>query len=154
MAHSSALCHPADTCCICMAAGDPRIKRLQECCHISFNNIIILRGRRCFIPDALQSSPPPPHTHTRYHHHHSMLICLPCLHLSSRLSSFFFSLSSLSLFVWSFPLTCESEVILQKQERGAHTKAGLDDFPRQAALSFSVFVCFFFFCFFSQKKGI
>lgn len=42
VAHSSALCHPADTCCICMVAGDPRIKRLQECCHISFNNIIIL----------------------------------------------------------------------------------------------------------------
>lgn len=63
-----------------MAAGDPRIKRLQECCHISFNNIIILRERRCFIPDALQSSP------------HSLLICFPCPHLSSRLSSFFFSL--------------------------------------------------------------
>lgn len=43
-AHSSALCHPADICCICMAAGDPRIKRLQEYCHISFNNIIILGG--------------------------------------------------------------------------------------------------------------
>lgn len=55
VAHSSALCHPADICYICMAAGDPWIKRLQEYCHISFNNIIILWGKRCFIPDALQS---------------------------------------------------------------------------------------------------
>lgn len=54
VAHSSALCHPADICYICMAAGDPWIKRLQEYCHISFNNIIILWGKRCFIPDALQ----------------------------------------------------------------------------------------------------
>lgn len=54
-ARSSALCHPADICYICMAAGDPRIKRLQEYCHISFNNVIILEGMRCFIPGASQS---------------------------------------------------------------------------------------------------
>lgn len=53
--HSSALCHPADICYICVAAGDPWIKRLQEYCHISFNNIIILWGKRCFIPDVSQS---------------------------------------------------------------------------------------------------
>lgn len=75
VAHSSALCHPADICYICMAAGDPWIKRLQEYCHISFNNIIILWGKRCFIPGALQS--------------------LACSF--PRLSPFFFCLSSPSL---------------------------------------------------------
>lgn len=33
-----------------MAAGDPWIKRLQEYCHISFNNIIILGREAMFHP--------------------------------------------------------------------------------------------------------
>lgn len=58
VAHSSALCHPADMCYICMAAGDPWIKCLQQYCHISFNNIIILCGKQCFMPDASCAVPP------------------------------------------------------------------------------------------------
>lgn len=97
VAHSSALCHPADMCYICMAAGDPWIKCLQDYCHISFNNIIILRGKRCFMPDAscLVSPPLSLSSYLSLFAFRLCLILLACLHLPLG----FFS-PKLSIFWW------------------------------------------------------